>query len=441
MNIERMKSVVLTLLVAISLFLTVALWNYQPQYYEEIENTRYLYESRLNGQSMTMDQLITPSRVIFHESNSHFGLEDQRNLGILFKEMKKWPIEHFDHYTLSGREVKKPNVEVIFPTELPLSVLHDILAVQEQEVFPEWEFDRIFFHLVKNESSIEVIFASSMHNQTLNAEIQSSEAYSYLARYFNNKDLLIELIPFVTSEESEPIYLPASEIELPERTFTINKLQTKPIINAIFNDPSLVETSITNFGERIYTDGTRQLSIFNHYMSFINPLTADNQQMEKQNLIRKSINFINDHHGWTNMFRLSDIKENTNTVVYQMTMDDYPVFHRLASSYIEISWRNQQIYEYNRPLLKLVTPFSSEGQMVTLRSGQDIIYYLEHNRNNYFPFLIEDIQIGYTMKEKEGFNSIMLLEPEWYIKYNGRWQPLLYSFDGTGGEMDAMEPN
>lgn len=434
-----MKTIVLTFLVALSLVLTVALWNYQPKYYDEIENTDYLYETKLNGQTKKIEELITPYRVLFRESDGLYGLKDHSDLSIIFSEIQKWQIDEVDYYTISGREVKKPNVEIAFPTELPLTVLQTMFTLEEKETFPDWEFDRIIFRLVNQQQALEVIFASSHHDQTLNAKIQNSEAYAYLERYFINKDLLMEMISFTVNGQ-DPFYLPAAEIELPKRTFTVNKLQTKPMINILFSDPSLVETSITSFGERNYTDGNKQLSVYNDYMYFVNPLTSDDHDVDKQNMIRRSINFVNDHQGWTNEFRLTSMDEVENTIEYQMTVDYYPVFHPSDFSVIEIEWKNQQIHAYNRPLMKLATLFHSDGQKETLSSGYAVMDYLENHQDQYDPFLIEDIQIGYTMKAREGISHIMSLEPEWYIKYNGRWQ-LLFSHEEQGEETDAVGTN
>lgn len=64
MNSETVKTIVLCVLIAISLYLSFKLWSYQPSYSEVIPE-EIIPEVDIDGIEKTKQQLIQPRKIIF----------------------------------------------------------------------------------------------------------------------------------------------------------------------------------------------------------------------------------------------------------------------------------------------------------------------------------------------------------------------------------------
>src|SRR5699024_8893462 len=76
-------------------------------------------------------------------------------------------------------------------------------------------------------------------------------------------------------------------------------------------------------------------------------------------------------------------------------------------------WEAQELYEYNRSLIRLTHEVNSAEK--TLPSGVELINYIE-NQSLYDLNEIADIEVGYELKFLSNASDSMLLEPIWYVK-------------------------
>src|SRR5690625_6489650 len=91
-----------------------------------------------------------------------------------------------------------------------------------------------------------------------------------------------------------------------------------------------------------------------------------------------------------------------------MRYEGYPVYNNSGLSIIEQSWRNQELHQYRRPLFSLNN--SLGGDVVNLRSGSNVIHYLENNAK-YEMEKVNDIQVGYHLKYLDNATHSLTLEP------------------------------
>lgn len=423
---EHIKSVILVLLITLSFVLTLIIWNYQPDL-DVLDNTTYIHETEVSGTTKNKKELIVPRDIIFHHQNKYFSFISDINEKYFYKDIQKWTLDEFTLLDANQTTPEDMILEIILPIEIPIKFVSNLFSVNSEEVLPEGSFDRIYYFLPTYTSNVRVQFVSSNTNKRIEARIQNGDARDGIQQYLNNQNILTEYIQF-NHEMRSPIYIPKNEVTLSRRTFPTNIVQIQPLINVLFNDPTLVRKNISNIGESYYTDGTRKLTVFQQarIMRFINPLTSELLPMESGDLIDRSIDFLNDHKGWTNDYQLFDIDGLTNTIKYRTYFNGYPVYDDYEMSVIEQSWRSQEIFEYNRSLIQLTTPFESEDQKVSLIGGQEVIYYLQQKYNRYFPYLIEDIEIGYEMSNQNNSSYVMTLEPSWFIKFNNRWEKIVF---------------
>lgn len=418
---EQFKTVLLTVLVGLSLLLTVALWNYQPKIEQLDPTTTYIHETQLSGKTQTKADIVQPMQIIYHKQGEFYGLKSTINQSFMYKEMLNWTLYDF-HNVGDSTQMKDNGIEIIFPTKIPIQIIPEIFKSEEHPKLSSWSFDRMYITLNNQSTPESILFVTEDGQRKMEAKIQNGNLKEFIGRYIKNDTILTQYIMFGVNDNN-PIYLPKGEVSLPKKTYPTSILSTQPLINVLFNDPSLVRQNLSNYGIIKYTDGSRRMNVSQneHIMNFINPFTEDFKTVDREELINNSLDFMNDHLGWTDDYTLYDISESTNTIKFRLSMDGYPVFDNNQLSVIEQSWRDQEIYEYNRSLIHLTTPFESEGQKVVLPSGEEIKTFIEKYPQKYFPYLIGDIAIGYTIHEK---SFILSLEPAWFIKYNGEWQEI-----------------
>ncbi|MBB6454450.1 regulatory protein YycH of two-component signal transduction system YycFG [Salirhabdus euzebyi] len=412
MNLETIKTAVLVILVSISLILTIGVWNFSSQY-DELENSTVLRETSINGEKQSAKDIIKPTNIVFHNNGAHYGLKEKETESSLYKEMQQWSIRQFGNLQQQSIEIDEPSVEVIFPVELPYEVLPLLFDIDENIVFPDSSFNRIQFQLRSETQGLDVLFLSTVHDQTLGADIQETNAYQKLSAFIEGGSLN-SLISFSLSN-GNTVYLPEEEVTLQNRTFTTNTISDWPLINNLFRDP----TAVKNIG--YYTDGSRKLetSILANqkYMEFVNPISTENKQFEREELLSKSISFVNNHDGWTDEFMLLDIDTINAVVHYQWVVKGYPVMGKLGT--MEQIWQNQELTNYNRPLVELSHSFP-DYEKPKLMSGSTLITFIEQNSLKYPLNSIEDIRIGYKIVQEET-PDIISLQPNWYMKVSGKW--------------------
>ena len=425
MKLETAKSLILIVLIGISLLLTYGLWSYQPSG-DTLENSTYENETDLGGDKESKKSLIEPHSVIFHADSNYYGFSDPLKQKDLYAEMQSWVMDNFETGPPENVREKNYFVEITFPDELPMTILNGLFNFSNQEItLPSWKFKQIYFTFSPETASLKVHFVSVNGQQHATAFVNDSANYERLWSFIADIDADVLKKYTLFNEENTRIYVPADHTELAEYSFTVNKIDPNLLINALFRNPSAVRP-IFSGNERLYTDNQQQIQVFENgsSMEFYNPYSDDHELTDTLNLIDRSIMNINDHYGWTEEFNL--LSAVSNTIRYQMYYEGYPVFDNshLNLNVIEQKWINQDLAVYRRPLFTLEASNILLKTAVELPAGDDIIDYLQHNKNsNYNVENIKDLRIGYRL-ELDGID--ITLVPAWYMNYNGSWVEFKY---------------
>ena len=232
------------------------------------------------------------------------------------------------------------------------------------------------------------------------------------------------------------IYLPESETKLLNNQYLLKKLKVSDLKNALFNDPSIVEkTKISS--EEEYTDGRKLLIADNdnHLIRFIDYSVVETHEKNMDGLLQKSIDFVNNHGGWTDNYRFVGLDKGRKTAHFRIYgSDGYPVFGEdNPISKIEINWAETEISSYLRNNFSLGVP--AIKPIKTLESGHDAIKKIEElEGGQYNPSQLKDIKIGYKMTVNA---KTVSLEPGWFYLYRGEWKSI--KVNEVGGEQVGLE--
>lgn len=419
MNIELIKTYILSILVLISLLLTSALWNYQPNYQPLYgSQSKYLSEVDIGGKEETKHTIIEPNTVIFKLNEGYKGFTNPSEQRDFYREMQEWMLDDFQINQTNNNTADTEKIEVIFPNEMPIEIIKSLFTTSEQNTLPNWSFQRMEITFNESESNLNVLFLSIDGNQQVKYVVKDSSVYSSLLARMQGSKGLSEYMAFGSS--NDPIYIPTQEVEMKARSLAVEIIDSNLLVDALFDIPSLVSA---NFREGYFTDGQRGMRMLqeNRSMEYINPIHSSDEQRNVIGLLEQSLMSVNEHKGWTDNYTLVDIDTSLNSVRYRMNYDGYPVHNLSNLSIIEQQWVNQELHIYRRPLFNLKNILSTNT--VTLPSGEDIVDYVTNN-SSYKISNIQDIQIGYRLTYLDRISYSLSLEPAWYIKYNSSWHEL-----------------
>ncbi|EKN68692.1 two-component system activity regulator YycH [Schinkia azotoformans] len=441
-RIEKIKSIILALLVLLSLALTWGLWTFQPQYdfRQKVNNLN----SVAIGEKRQFNEVIKPTQFIYHQDGLHYGVTDSMFTDEIYQMVMDLNSLEYEHITFSTPEqldsilLKERSLEMIFPVNLPINISNYIMGPIRQE----WDinyFDRIIVSFSKEPALYLISYAT---DQAVKLKVEQNEAgkINELLLHSNFKNS-----PYftVSGNQGHTLYLPEQRIAIKQLTFSTQNILSSDFKNALFNDPNTLKQYRLNNGEESFTDGTRALEISQNQdmMRFVNPANQEVYELEPEEMILKSIEFINDHSGWTDSFSLIDWSRAKHTVKFQLMVNGHLVFNDKGATMIYESWRDNEIYEYVRSLTNLRFAIDSEQKQVILPSGRELLSYLTQVKPDFTLSSLEAALVGYDFSKEKLNTAVATVKPKWYIKYDGKWEGIYISSTSIsqGGEKLGLE--
>lgn len=449
MSLENLKSILLFFLIISSLLLTVAIWNYQPDF-RTTQTEDDLIDAQLNGNTLTKREVISPGQIVFHTGDVPVGLSEKANEQELFQQMMEWSLYNLDFTMIpEDEEIMEGNhLEVVFSTSIPMELAYDLFSVDSEIELPDTSFNRIYIQLDSDGSDqdYQLLFVDSRENQAIQANMQnySQEMQQIMSLLADNQFNTFQ--SFVNSNGNR-IYLP-EEVEMNTLLFSYLQLPIEPFQNLLFNKPTNVRSSFTVNGNIVYTDGTRILEREQLRVSFTNPInenSADNVITEYQ-LLDQVQNYLNTHGAFTFeepfSYFLSNVSTDTHTnaVEYTLSYRGFPIYDKEEITTISVNWHNQDVYQYNHPFVQILDQRGVDQASYQLPSAEHVIEILEGE--NYHGSMIHDVTLGYQVEQHTGGQGqVYRLTPTWYVKGVRGWQPLLLPDEQVGGDYDAMGTN
>lgn len=424
MTYETAKSFILVILIATSLLLSGAIWTYQPNY-EQFQDMNYVHEVDVGGKDLTKNEIIEPIKIVFDNGQTLYGFNDYAKRSQLFEDISSWTLYDFQVTKAEENFEQGQVVEIVFPTNIPSELLPSLFTFSDEIEPPNWSFKRVLITFNENDKSLDVAFISVDRRMQAIATVERSEKFNVLQNYFLNHEDVIEYVTYGSGHER--IYVPKHAVQMTESTLVASTIEPESFINVLFSNPSLVTP---NIGEAYFTDGQRAMKVLQDgkQLEYINPTQDTFAQMDIVELLDRSIDHISDHKGWTNDYLLEDINKRTNSVKYRLYYEGYPVYNYQDLAMIEQKWRQNELYQYLRPLLYLNNVLDTET--VQLPSGADVIHYLK-TESDFSEDLINDVRVGYHLGYIDEVSYSFTLSPSWYVRLANNWIRL--DIDERGG--------
>lgn len=440
MKYENAKSILLILLVIASVFLTWNLWTYQPK--DDFNDTKNMHDVSISDQEEPID-LIKPMRFLYHVDDVHYGTVNDSDIDELIREMSLWTfydIENPKIFSVSQlQELSHANnrIEINYPDLIPFDSYKGVLHI-DTKTLPNDAFDRIVINLT-NESqdgASSVYFINSIERKVYESHVNRDRITTLITKMNHNKTRYETYKEYALSE-GRLFFLPEQETEMTEFKFYSDYIDPDKFKYALFSDPSRVRRDILADGEK-FTDDKSMMNVnyLTNMILYINPgpdSGAGNINQNSSNILKRSIDFVNEHSGWTDNYRFFTLDELHQRTIFQLFMEGRPVFNEQGMAEIRQTWGSKEIYQYRRPYFSIDMLLPGQREVV-LPSGELALKYLKKNIDIR---LLEDLLIGYKLSKDPVNPKVLVFEPSWYYLYGGSW--LRLSAEDIKGDFYGLE--
>lgn len=335
---EKLKSILLTVLVVVSLVQSYMLGYSSPRP-EPLESGEYVETEQLEGTRAELKDVVFPDQIILH-----FGKKVHTVL---------YPMPFLNHYrnifdflkqrTFDG--LRKTNVfaanidwddirdnyqgiEIRFQEGVPFNVLQSLMTISKEEASAENELITRIWIYKGTKDDVKTFFISDT-----NVVVYEAVKADVTVKDLEVRLKLGESLTKYHTEDGdyylpdEPV--PSIQITMPYTLYTADQLK-----RSLFVDPSLIRNLPDRDGNQIFTDSIRGLQIRSNqrWMIFSDPVTApvDSKNEIKVNLL-STIQFINQHGGWNSTYLYSSVAPRQvfgpQTMVFRQYLEGYPVMN------------------------------------------------------------------------------------------------------------------
>lgn len=452
--VERVKSVVLTVLILNSLLLSGLLWYKSPNV-EEINHTDYIPQ-QLIGESRQPEELVLPRSVVYHNGNGqHFmSFPGDQLFDRVTEGLAEGQFRQMDARILSSEEwddllQQTPGWELRFPTRLPVDILTERLYPGMEQMEKLTSIDRIWIYRQENE--LKALLISDFDNRIYDSHlIVNNEADVFKETLESG---LLSVTPVTEEEISvhpyEPnrmrmSYFPDQKISLAEWMAPLQEIDLEQMKNLLFLDPSLVRIMTdADEGAIIMQDGSRSVRFVEksrmlHYQNYklkleTKPVHAD---------LNEAIQYVNQHGGWMADYQLTGMdsnvdRDNANRYEFHLMHNGWPVYDKGNQSRygtrMTVESKGGHVLRYDRSL-----HFTSEDEYVKQNSVpggnealDDLLSHVDMAR-------VRDMFPAYRVARQKK-EDVLRYIPGWRIQLTNGDEGWFQEFIADGGKANGLE--
>lgn len=436
--IEPVKSIILLLLVALSVTFTFSIWTYTPRY--DMAEQPLISDIPI-AEKRTMDEVVKPYKMVFNFEEGLRGTSAPEDINYILNEMKKWKVSAFtlEDSNFGAEEMnsllRRPNrLTLYFHGEVPFPVYDGVLNIEDSNV-PGDSFDRLIVDWNQASNTMDLYFVSRTNNLLYSAKAK-------IGNYPNfNRSILAWGMELGEYTEANPNYstfiaVPTAPVEIIQNTYLQREIETTRFRDALFSGSNTVRSNQIGATHEEFGDDHAKMSVDteNKMLEYYIPAVESHELAIPSELLLNTIDFVNEHGGWTDDFRYMAMSPKERHVKFQLFVQGLPVFSdKSGLTEIEQIWGDKRVFRYVRPYYTLeLLPLEST---VELPSGIDVANKLKTSSNVDFD-VIEEISLGYFMTHDKD-RGFFTMEPSWFYLIKGSWHR--YSPDGLGGAGLGLE--
>ncbi|MFP3324418.1 two-component system activity regulator YycH [Planococcus sp. SIMBA_160] len=438
--LEHVKSVALFVLIMLSLALTFTIWTFTPSL-QEIETPTQVDVSI--GDKRTADQVVRPVKVLYHYEDEVTGTFSQANIEMMLETIQQWEITDVQLFEEeAGTDVLKQYLQepgrtvLYYPGAVPFPVFDVIMDITDNNL-PESTFNRVVVEWGTEDNPDAVIyFINTGSGRIYEAQVAETELTEFRGDYVQQAE---EYDHYVTDSRigQLPVYVPEDPIEQTSFDYLLDETPASTFADAIMDNPAaefagdLQSEEFTDDSGAIMRELYGQKSI-----NYVQPKAETSDPAIPSDLVFNSINFVNEHGGWTDQYVYFGMKSVNQQISYQLFFEGSPVFSNTTAVSLDVEWGLsdgiEQAFRYSRPTYLLDSV--AETRTIEMVSGEAVLDAV--SRLDMDLSTIEEVTIGYELTRSED-DQLITFQPAWYYKANGKWTRL--SDESVGGVKLGLE--
>lgn len=423
---EKIRNITLAILVLLSFFLSFNLWTAGRNIGEEQNPSNQAVRSDISMIDHSESEAFRPTMIALH------GVDNQNPLivantfplrNLLNNRFSSENLSRIETYEELNKqeylEVMETDqwMEFIFREEMPLGILS-----QKFEDFSQENADYFFDRLLINIENPNFIYF--YHTDT---------GAFYSASVIENESLNIE--PFLNTENlnyksaetrifrNNIVYLTQETINVPYRSYVIDRLPNSLYTSNFYPDPSLVDVRSSGSTTR-YIDLTREVTINQqtHTLVFLRQI-EDSGELRPTDRFIRSFEQVNRFENWAGTYALTDYNSEDEIVSFRREIEGLPVFSTSDNETVsEVGLVESGVTHLKLPLRFINTPITMDGSPdEELLSGVEVINQLSEQLPAERYEKIENLTVGYTWEESEEASQVIYFIPNWYVLFDGVW--------------------
>ncbi len=420
--IEPIKSIVLLLLVLLSVVFTLVVWNYSPNY-EQKEQLQTVDISI--AEKKTIDEIIKPYKVLANLKNQVLGSVDPEKISRILGEMNMWSLTDLQ---LVSQDVDKLDMAKIlrqpsqmtlyFPGEVPMLVYDNVLLLDDINI-PEATFNRLVIDWSQSTQSPVIHLLSEASGLHYQAQVELPNRTNFLR---NVVDVGQSFDQYAEIDRGNAPFLavPKDAVKVTRNRYYQQEIAPISFRNALFSDPKAVRRNQVDPDHEEYRDDHALMNVDTEIkrLNFVMP-TAESQEFAiPSELLLSTIDFVNEHGGWTDEFRYTYMNPISRYVRFQLYVDGLPVYSdRSGTNEITQTWGDSRVFQYIRPYYTF--DINLESIQEELIPGVEVAELLRASDEIDFD-LVEEITPGYYM-DRETEHDVINLKPYWYYLIKDNW--------------------
>ncbi|MER2108779.1 MAG: two-component system activity regulator YycH [Solibacillus sp.] len=436
--VEQVKSFVLLFLVLLSVVLTLLIWNYKPDY-------AFLEEAPVEeiaiGEEKQLKDILKPYRLLFARDGALKGTVSSSAIDSLYQELTTWRAEEFNliNSNLSNDKLNEVlrvdnRMTLFFSEQIPLPLFAGMLEFQEDEL-PEVSFDRIILDWgsMGAANQLQLLFVNKKERSLYRAYVTLPKRSKFKETVLDSITYYDEYVEIERLGELS-MYVAQEPMESIQYTYYIDDISPDLFKNILFTDPSIVQRNVESAQSERYTDGMSLMTVDtqNRILNYVYPAAESITPIPASKLIRDSVNFLNEHGGFTADYRFSAMNASRHAVEYQMYLQGYPVYSHMTTTRITTTWGDNRIFRYRRPYYSLDVDITSVKTVRELPSGEEVVAHIQDNPELDYD-AVSELVVGYYLMQNQNLR-FYTLEPSWFALINGSWTRIM-----LGGNEDGLE--
>lgn len=438
--LEPIKSIVLLLLIVFSVMFTFMVWNFSPNY-EPMEQLQTV--DITIAEKKTIDEIIKPYKILTNIDEQVLGTVDKSQMDVILAEMGNWEISdfHLVNQNLNTFEIsqvlRQPSqMTLYFPGEVPIVVYDNVLLMNDMSI-PESTFNRLIIDWSQTTQLPMLHFVSEANGLHYQAQVTLTNKENFVRNVIEAGQSFDEYVE-IDRGNTPLLTVSKDPVLITRNTYYQEEINPHRFRDALFNDPKAVRRSQVDTNQEEYGDDHAFMSVNTKtkMLSYVMPAAESQEIAIPSELLLNTIDFINEHGGWTDEFRYAYMNPISRHVEFQLYVDGLPVHsEQPGTNEITQKWGESRVFKYLRPYYTLDVDLEKVEE--ELPSGVEVAEALRNSDELDFDS-IDEITIGYYMIHEEG-RRLLILEPCWYYLIKDNWIRFMPAQYPGGGEPRGLE--